>query len=34
MNPISEQHKIVTSDEALELYPKINVTNILNLKNG
>jgi hypothetical protein len=34
MNPIAEQHAIVTNTKALKLYPKINVTNILDLKNG
>lgn len=34
MNPISEQHKIITNEKAKDLYSKINVTNVLDLKNG
>lgn len=34
MNPIAEQHLILASDKAMELYPKIDITNILDLKNG
>jgi hypothetical protein len=36
MSPIAEQHVIVANDKAIELYSKfnINITNILDLKNG
>jgi len=34
MSPITEQHKILTNKEAIKLYSKIDVTNILDLKNG
>jgi hypothetical protein len=34
MNPITEQHKILTNEKAIKLYPKIDVTNVLDLKNG
>jgi len=34
MNPVTEQHKILTNEKAIKLYPKIDVTNVLDLKNG
>lgn len=34
MNPLCEQHLILSNDKALKLYPKIDVTNVLDLKNG
>lgn len=34
MNPFIEHHQIMTNEEAIKLYPKMDVTNILDLKNG
>lgn len=34
MNPISENHIIVSHEKALELYSDMNITNIIDLKNG
>lgn len=34
MNPETEQHRIITNAEGLELYSKFDITNILDLKNG
>lgn len=34
MNPVSEQHIVISNEKALALYPNIKVTNILDLKNG
>jgi hypothetical protein len=34
MNPISEQHLILSNEEASRKYSKMNITNILDLKNG
>lgn len=34
MNPMAEQHIILSNIEAIKLYPKIDVTNVLDLKNG
>jgi hypothetical protein len=34
MNPICEHHKILSNDDAINFYPKINVTNVVDLKNG
>jgi len=34
MNPISELHVILSNDKATDIYTKMNVTNVLDLKNG
>jgi len=34
MNPISEKHKIISSSDSMELWSKLNITNIISLKNG
>lgn len=34
MSPFVEHHKILSNEEAIKLYPKMDVTNILDLKNG
>nr|YP_025890.1 DNA-directed DNA polymerase [Moniliophthora perniciosa]AAQ74286.1 DNA-directed DNA polymerase [Moniliophthora perniciosa] len=34
MNPIAENHIIISNEEALKLYSKKNITNIIDLKNG
>lgn len=34
MNPIAEQHLIISNDKATKLYSKLNITNVLDLKNG
>ena len=34
MNPIAENHVIKTNEDALKLYTKKNITNIIDLRNG
>jgi hypothetical protein len=34
MDPIAEQYVNYSHDKAIKLYPKIDVTNVLDLKNG
>ncbi len=34
MNPITENHVIISSDKGKDFYSKFNITNILDLKNG
>jgi hypothetical protein len=34
MNPVTEQHLILNKDTAYEMYSKVDITNVLDLKNG